>query len=226
MWSDQRSQKSLNSQGRKAPLERIWSSSPAWSRLCPATVWGSPVMEVPQPLWTACFMLFTIPTVFFFSYSNLEPPVFQSVPTASRPVTEHYWEEHISVFSTQEFAHLDKISLSLLFSKQNSASSLSLSWYERCSKPLTTFVALRQACSSMSPSLSYCGTHPWTQHSRWVSPLLSTGEGSPPSNRWQHFAQYTQGAAGCFCHKCARVEFKDKIKLAQGRWRKPFPSIS
>ena len=56
-----------------------------------------------------------------------EPPVFQSVPAASGPVTGHHWKEPGSVLfapSLQVFMYIDKISLSRLFSELNSPRSL------------------------------------------------------------------------------------------------------
>lgn len=57
-------------------------------------------------------------------------PVFLSVPIASRPGTEHYWREPVSVLfvpSLQLFMGTDEIPQSLLFSRLNSPGSLSLS---------------------------------------------------------------------------------------------------
>ena len=57
-------------------------------------------------------------------------PVFQFVPIASGPGTGHHWEEpHFFLFapSLQVLLYIDNIPLSLLFSRLNSSSSLSLS---------------------------------------------------------------------------------------------------
>ena len=78
--------------------------------------------------------------------------------------------------------------LSLLFSRLNSPSSLSLSWYIWCSELLIIIEALGWTCSSMSvPHLSQ-EDQDWTQHSRSVSPVLSRGEESPPLICWQCFS--------------------------------------
>ena len=47
--------------------------------------------------------------------------------------------------------------------KLNKASFLSLSSQERCSKPLTIFVALLWTCSNNSTSFLYWGPQTWTQ---------------------------------------------------------------
>jgi len=59
-----------------------------------------------------------------------EPPVFQLVLIASGPVPGHHREEPGSALfapSLQVFMYIDEIALSLLFSRLNSPSSLSLS---------------------------------------------------------------------------------------------------
>ena len=53
--------------------------------------------------------------------------------------------------------------LSLLFSRWNRPSSLSLSLYEKCSSLLIIFVALCWSCSSMSVSLLHWGAQNWTE---------------------------------------------------------------
>ena len=125
----------------------------------------------------------------------MEFPAFQCVPTASRPVTGHHWEEPGSIFFTpshQVFIHIDKIPLSLLFSRLSCPSSLSLSSCERCSSALI-FVALHWTCSGKSMSLLYWGAQHWTQHTSCVSPVLSRGAGSPPSTCWPRSAWCSPG---------------------------------
>jgi len=59
-----------------------------------------------------------------------EPPMFQFVAMASCPVAGHHWKEPGSVTFTpslQVFIHIDEIPSSLLFSRLNSPSPLSLS---------------------------------------------------------------------------------------------------
>ena len=56
---------------------------------------------------------------------------------------------------------------SLLLSRLNSPSSLSLSSQERCSIPWIIFVALLWMCPNSSMSLLYWGPHIWTQYCRW-----------------------------------------------------------
>ena len=56
---------------------------------------------------------------------------------------------------------------SLVCPRQNSPSSLSLSFYERCSIPSITSVALLWTLSNRSSSLLNWELHIWTQYSRW-----------------------------------------------------------
>ena len=55
--------------------------------------------------------------------------------------------------------------LSLLFSRLNRPSSLSLSSQGRCPRPFTVFVALRWTLSKRSLSFLYWGVQNWTQYS-------------------------------------------------------------
>jgi len=69
-----------------------------------------------------------------FPNAQMEPPVFQFVPTASCPITGHLWKEpgsELIASSLQLFIYIDKISSSLPFCRLNSPSSLSLSSEER-----------------------------------------------------------------------------------------------
>lgn len=69
----------------------------------------------------------------------------------------------------QLFIHIDKITLSLLFSRLSSPSSFSLSSYDKHSSLFIFFVALCWTCTTLSMSLLYWGVQNWTQHSIWVS---------------------------------------------------------
>jgi len=65
-----------------------------------------------------------------FPYIQMNPLRFQFVPVASGPATGHHWREPGCVsfaLPLQIFVCVDKIHLSLLFSRLNSPSSLSLS---------------------------------------------------------------------------------------------------
>lgn len=123
-------------------------------------------------------------SLFYFYIDFL---VFHCVPTDSCLFMGHYWKESGTVSFTsphQVFIDLHKILLSLLFSRPNSPSSLSLSLYYRCSSGLVTFVALHWTNSSMSMSFLCWEAQKRTQHSRCVSAVLSRGEGSPFSISW------------------------------------------
>ena len=56
---------------------------------------------------------------------------------------------------------------SLLFSRLNEPSSLSLPSQGRCSSPLIIFVAFLWTLSNSSTSFLCWGPHTWTQSSRW-----------------------------------------------------------
>lgn len=108
----------------------------------------------------------------------MEFPVLQFVPIVSCPVSGHQWEKSDSIFFTalyQVFLNIDKIPLSLLFSKMNRTHFHSLSSYVRCSSSLIISVALCWT-SPVFPCLSYIRI----QHSRSAWPVLHRGEGSPP----------------------------------------------
>lgn len=64
---------------------------------------------------------------------------------------------------------------SLLFSRVNDPSSLSLSFCVRYSKPSITFAVLHWTHSNMLVWLLYWGPQNWTQHYRCVSTGLSSG---------------------------------------------------
>ena len=76
-------------------------------------------------------------TVKLFPDVQREPPAFQFVPIASCPATGHHWKEPGSLFFVallQIFVTIDETPLSLLSSRLNSPSSLSLYPRERCSQ--------------------------------------------------------------------------------------------
>ena len=131
---------------------------------------------------------------------------------ASCPVTGHHWQEPDSVFFTHSYIYslihlftwIDKILLSLLFSRMNSPSSLSLSSYERYCSPFIILTALSWTCSSKSISVLYRGAHKWTQHSRCglASADYRGGITVPAGNTPPNAAQDTAGlffATGVHC---------------------------
>lgn len=107
------------------------------------------------------------------------------MPIVSHPVTGFCKEEsglsslpHPS--SIRYLYTLTRHPPSLLFSKKNYQSALSLSSYGTCSSPFLTSAALRWTCASMSMSHFYWGAQNRTQHSRRVSPVPSSREGLLP----------------------------------------------
>jgi len=90
-----------------------------------------------------CLATLTVKKCFLIFRQSLLCFIF--VPIAFGPVTGHHWKAPGSILfapSLQVFQHFDKIPLSLLFSRQNSLSSLSLSSQETCSTACITLVAL------------------------------------------------------------------------------------
>ncbi|KAK0688829.1 E41L5 protein, partial [Pygoscelis papua] len=85
----------------------------------------------------------------------------------------------LSLCPPSGFLHTGKILLSFLFSRLNSPSSLSLSFYVRCSRPFIVFVTLCCSPSSMSMFLLSWGAQSCAQHSRGVSPVLIRVLGVP-----------------------------------------------
>ena len=76
----------------------------------------------------------------------------------------------------QVSTHIDKILLSLPFSRLNSSSSLNLTSHDRYPKSLLTPVC---------PCLLHWGAQEWTPALQMcLSPVLSRGEGSPPLTCW------------------------------------------
>ena len=104
----------------------------------------------------------------FVSFSLCPLPLGHSLGTAERSQAPSF-----------VCAHMDTVTLSLLFAGLNSPSSRSLSLYDRCFNPCIIFMSLHQTHSNMSLSLLNWGAQHWTQHSRCISPLLSRGGGSP-----------------------------------------------
>lgn len=109
--------------------------------------WISPVLETSQPLNAACDS--DSPPLHWrrvFPSILVEFPVFQFVPIASSPVSEHQWEESGSIFaplySVRYLIHITQIPWSLLFSTLNSPSSHHPSSYIRYFNPLNISMAL------------------------------------------------------------------------------------
>lgn len=90
-------------------------------------------------------------TKYFLCFSLCPLPLVLSLGTTEKSSV-------LFAFSLQVFIHIDKIPLSLFFSRLNIPSSLSLSLHARCSSPLIIFVALHWTVSSMS----------WKRVSKWV----------------------------------------------------------
>lgn len=80
----------------------------------------------------------------------------------------------------QVFININKILLSLLFSRLSSPSFLSISLYERCSESLIIWEDFHQTWTSMFMSLLHWEARDWTRYFRCVSALMSRGEESPP----------------------------------------------
>ena len=123
----------------------------SWPR--PDILLMSPRMETPQPVWATCASAWS-PSQrkkhFLKFRGNL---LFQSVPVASCPVTALQKKPGSDLFSLffQILVYIGKQSLSLLFSRLTSSSSLSLPSYEWCSRPFIIFMDLCWTLSSMSP---------------------------------------------------------------------------
>lgn len=98
-----------------------------------------------------------------------EFPVFQLVPVAFHPVTLHHWEVCGSIFFTSFIRYIYTWirSPSLLVSRLNSPSSVSLLSNNRWSSPFTIFISFHWSCSCMSLSFLYRWAHNWTQHYRY-----------------------------------------------------------
>jgi len=84
----------------------------------------------PQPLWAICDSAWS-PSQYkkAFPAVQAEPPVFQFLPIASCPVTSHYRKDRGSIFFTpflQILMYIDEISLTLLCSRLNCPTCLSL----------------------------------------------------------------------------------------------------
>lgn len=92
--------------------------------------------------------------------------------------------------------HIDKIPLILLCFWINSLSFLSLSLYNRCSKPLIAFTALQRTCSSESITL-VLGSPALDTTCRCVLPVVSRGEEPPPSTCWQYPIYCSPGPLCC-----------------------------
>lgn len=91
------------------------------------------------------------------------------------------WSWPCCIFLThthQMFIHIDKIPPSLLNSRLNRHSSLSLSLYDKCSNSLIIPMVLHWTCYSISTCHFYWGVQTWTSHSScWLLSDSSLGEG-------------------------------------------------
>lgn len=111
------------------PLEVIWTNPPAQAGLfrggCSGpgldNCWISSMMETPQPFWATCGS--AQPLAHWKSISRCSEETSCVSVSASGSVTGHHSEEPGSFFFTsypQVFVDIDKIPLSLLFSKLKS----------------------------------------------------------------------------------------------------------
>ena len=127
-----------NDQGWKGSLEVIWSNPPvqAWPRRvsCPGPCLDSFWISSRRRIHNLSGQLVPVRgqphSEKVFPDVQREPPLFQCVPGASGPVTGHHWKEPGSILFApflQVFISIEKTPLSLLFSRLNSPSSLSLS---------------------------------------------------------------------------------------------------
>lgn len=115
-------------------------------------------------------------------------------------------EKNLSVIYTFYYRiFLQEILLSLFFFRLNSPSCLSLSSYERSSRPLITFVTSQWICSSMTINTvelrTGCNTL-YASHQCWVE-----GKEQLPwpagSGCWQHSPNAAQGVIGFLSYICA-----------------------
>lgn len=91
---------------------------------------------------------------------------------------------------------------SLLFS-----TSLSLSLLERCSSPLSIFMAFLWTCSKSSTSFLSWGPQAWKQYYRWgLTQSEQRGTSSPCCHPSVDAAQDTVGLLGCKCTLLAHVQ--------------------
>lgn len=146
---------SLRLAGMSASTPRLKarSTSAGCSGLCPVRFLKHSGMETPQPVWAnwSCGQLPLQQNKCFLTFNYF-------VPTGSFPFIEHPWEESRPVLPLMEgsfialhqaFMHIDKIPLSIVFSRQNSLSSVSFPSYKRCSNPPNIFVTLHWTQFSM-----------------------------------------------------------------------------
>jgi len=98
---------------------------------------------------------------------QMELPLLQFVPVGPCPVAGHHWKELGPILLTPTLEIFLRSHRSLLFSRLNKPSSLSLSSQERCSCPLIILTALHWPLSSSSSSFLNWEAQNWTQHCRW-----------------------------------------------------------
>lgn len=122
-------------------------------------------METPQPYTTACSSVHPPNKVVFKIKCNF---LYFSLCPLSLILSGRFCL-HLFYFPHQAFIHVDKMPLTLLSSRLNVSSSLSICSYDRCSSPLIIFVLLCWTHSSMSLFLLYWRAQVGTQHSRCVS---------------------------------------------------------
>jgi len=150
------------------PLRQGW-----WPQATGRWLWSIPAEGGSGPPWAVTAWWKVSPG------APRAPPVFQCMPTAPGPGTGHRWGSAHPSSSESPFRCLHTLvgfPLSLLFSRLNSPSSLSVSSQERRSSPFIIFVALRWTLSSLCSA-----GEPRTGHSPpgVASPALSRGDGSP-----------------------------------------------
>lgn len=152
---------------------------------CPVGLWLFRSMETPQPYTTACSSVHPPNKVVFKIKCNF---LYFSLCPLSLILSGRFCL-HLFYFPHQAFIHVDKMPLTLLSSRLNVSSSLSICSYDRCSSPLIIFVLLCWTHSSMSPFLLYWRAQVGTQHSRCVSFAEGKIKSQPASNAYPNATQ-------------------------------------
>lgn len=135
-------------------------------------LWISPLMDTLHPLWPACSTV-RPPSEYKCSDEVSRVSIWAHCQVSScLAFCAHCLTGHQSLDSSssplQRLLHMDKFSLSLLLSRLNSLTPLSLSSYK---KSLTIFVGLHWTRSSKFVLYLYWRAQTQTQHSRCVSPV-------------------------------------------------------
>lgn len=175
--------------GWKRALEVIWSNISAQAAsttaACPELYADnlnvSKYEEMTQPNWATCSVTLTGE---FLPYVQTVPPVFQFVPIASGPVSEHHRKEPGSSSVHSSFRHSYSLTGFLAEATLLQAEHAQLcSFPHRGDPPVPT--------SSLQPLLDFPlylshEGQPTTGHrvSGPASPALSGVEGLPPRTRW------------------------------------------